>query len=147
VKARRIDEGSQFTWAVVLDRGDETVETLERFAREQGLSASSFTAIGAFSDATVGWFDPERNEYAEIPVPEQVEVLALAGDVATSAGEPAVHAHVVLGRRDGTALGGHLLRGVVNPTLEVVLTESPAQLRKRVDERTGLALIAIDETA
>jgi predicted DNA-binding protein with PD1-like motif len=54
---------------------------------------------------------------------------------------------VVLGRRDGTALGGHLLRGVVNPTLEVVLTESPAQLRKRVDERTGLALIAIDETA
>lgn len=147
MEARRIDEGSQVTWAVILDRGDETVETLERFAREQALSASSFTAIGAFSDATVGWFDPERNEYAEIPVPEQVEVLTLAGDVATSGGEPTVHAHVVLGRRDGTALGGHLLRGVVNPTLEVVLTESPAQLRKRVDERTGLALIAIDETA
>jgi uncharacterized protein len=52
-----------------------------------------------------------------------------------------VHAHVVLGRSDGTALGGHLLEVHVWPTLEVVLDESPAHLRKRSDPETGPALI------
>ncbi|HEX4156272.1 MAG TPA: PPC domain-containing DNA-binding protein [Acidobacteriaceae bacterium] len=41
---------------------------------------------------------------------EQVELLSLSGDEAVKDGEPQVHAHVVVGRRDGTAHGGHLLR-------------------------------------
>ncbi|MBA3348875.1 MAG: DUF296 domain-containing protein [Actinobacteria bacterium] len=65
----------------------------------------------------------------------------LAGDVASKDGKPTVHAHVVVGKRDGTAHGGHLLRAHVRPTLELILESSPAQLRKRVDEETGLALI------
>jgi uncharacterized protein len=32
------------------------------------------------------------------------------------------------------------------PTLEVVVTETPAHLRKRFDPDVGLALIAIDES-
>jgi predicted DNA-binding protein with PD1-like motif len=77
----------------------------------------------------------------EIDVREQVEVLSLLGDVAVEAGEPRVHAHVVLGRSDGSAVGGHLLEAHVWPTLEVVLDEAPAHLRKRSDTETGLALI------
>jgi hypothetical protein len=33
----------------------------------------------------------------------------------------------------------------VRPTLEVVVTETPAHLRKRVDAETGLALIDLGE--
>jgi len=36
---------------------------------------------------------------------------------------------------------GHLIEGKVRPTLEVILTESPAHLRKRHDLESGLALI------
>ena len=61
--------------------------------------------------------------------------------LATGDGAPKVHAHLVLGKRDGTAHGGHLIRAVVRPTLEVILTESPAHLRKEHDQETGLALI------
>jgi uncharacterized protein len=89
----------------------------------------------------LGWFDRERKDYDRIPIGEQVEVLSLAGDVALDRGEPKVHAHVVVGKRDGTAHGGHLLRASVWPTLEVVLAESPAELRKSHDPETGLALI------
>ncbi len=128
-------------FALVFDKGDEPVDELERFARERGLTATSFTGIGAFEEVVLGYFDRERKEYVEIPVREQVEVLSLAGDVALADGEPAIHAHVVVGKRDGTALGGHLLRARVWPTLEVVLAESPAELRKRHDPETGLALI------
>ena len=141
MKSKQIDAE---TWAVVFDRGDEAVAGLESFAREQGLTAASFTGIGAFSEATLGYFDWESKEYEEIPVSEQVEVLSLIGDVAEKDGEPALHAHVVLGLRDGSARGGHLLRGVVRPTLEVVLHRSPEHLRKRHDPASGLALIDLD---
>ncbi len=59
-------------------------------------------------------------------------------------GKPAIHIHVVVGRRDGSAMAGHLGEAHVRPTLEAILTESPAHLRKRVDPESGLALIRID---
>jgi uncharacterized protein len=68
-------------------------------------------------------------------------VLVLAGDIALRDLQPQVHAHVVLGRSDGTTCGGHLLGGHVWPTLEVVLHESPNYLKRIADKETGLALI------
>jgi uncharacterized protein len=65
----------------------------------------------------------------------------LIGDVALKDGEPVVHAHAVVGKKDGTALGGHLLKAHIRPTCEVVLTESPVHLRKFIDPESGLALI------
>src|SRR5205814_9350423 len=67
-------------------------------------------------------------KYRRIPVDEQCEVLSLIGDVAEGQDGPIVHAHVVLGLSDGTTRGGHLLEGLVFPTLEVVVTETPAEL-------------------
>jgi uncharacterized protein len=97
------------------------------------------------SGAVLGYFDWERKEYKRIPVTEQVEVVSLVGDVALDPkGEPSLHAHVVLGRSDGSTLGGHLLEAQVRPTLEVVINESPAHLRKRKDPESGLALIDLD---
>ena len=136
------DHQGQKTFAVIFETGDEAMKGLSDFAREQKLSAAHFTAIGAFQLATIGYFDWQKKDYKKIPVAEQVEVVSLIGDVALSEkGEPKVHAHVVLGRSDGTALAGHLLDGRVRPTLEVILVESPAHLQRKHDEESGLALI------
>ena len=132
------------THVLVFDKGDEVMETLVGFASGHELTAGHFTAIGAFSDVTLGFLDPESKEYEPIRIDEQVEALSLVGDVSLEDGEPRVHAHVVVGKRDGRAYGGHLLEAHVWPTLEVVLTESPAHLWRRVDAETGLALIALD---
>ena len=137
------EEGGQKTFILVFATGDKVVSELEAFARDRRLSAAHFTAIGAFSEATLGYFAWARKDYERIPVEEQVEVLTLAGDIALGEdGTPQVHAHVVLGRRNGDACGGHLLEAHVRPTLEVVLVESPAHLEKRMDPETGLALIS-----
>jgi predicted DNA-binding protein with PD1-like motif len=144
MKSKLLHEDGERTFVLVFDKEDEAVGQLESFVRQHDVTAARFTGIGAFSGATLGYFDRARKDYAEIPVAEQVEVLSLLGDVAVEDGEPKVHAHVVLGRSDGTALGGHLLEAHVWPTLEVVLDESPAHLRKRSDPETGLALIALD---
>ena len=131
------------TFALIFNTGDEAMAGLVEFARSQKLGAAHFTAIGAFREVTLGYFDWESKEYKRIPVNEQVEVLSLIGDVALKAGEPKVHAHVVVGRSDGSTRGGHLLEARVRPTLEVILVESPAHLRKQVDEESGLALIRL----
>ena len=75
----------------------------------------------------------------------QVEVLSLIGDIALEGTRPKVHAHVVLGLRDGSARGGHLLQAQVRPTLEGILTESPSYLKREFDRESGLALIKIGE--
>ncbi len=140
-----LSAGSVRSTAIVFDPGDEPIEGLTEFARNRGLDAAHFTAIGAFQHATIGWFDLEARDYRRIVVNEQVEVLSLVGDITRagpdSADNPKVHAHVVLGRSDGSVVGGHLLAGRVRPTLEVMLTETPAQLRRSYDPATGLALI------
>lgn len=139
-------EGGERTFVLVFDAGDEVVSGLTRFAGENSLDAASITAIGAFSEAMLGFFDVEQKEYQEIPVREQVEVLSLVGDISVKEdGEPQVHAHAVLGRPDGATRGGHLLEARVRPTLEVVLGESPEHLRRRWNEEVGLALLDVSE--
>ena len=103
---------------------------------------TEITAIGALSHVVLNYFDWERKAYHNIPVAEQVEVASLIGDVAEGPdGKPALHAHIVVGRRDGSAMAGHLCEAHVRPTLEVILTESPAHLKKKMDPESGLALI------
>ncbi len=130
------------TFGLVLRHGDKVCETLLGFARERELTAASVTAIGAFSGATLGFFDWERKDYDRIVVAEQVEVLSLTGDVSLAPDStPQLHLHVVLGKPDGTAHGGHLIEAEVRPTLEVMVTEAPPELRRRHDPESGLALI------
>jgi hypothetical protein len=143
VRWRLLDTTGETTYVLVLDKGDEVVGELTAFARAQHLAAAHFTGIGAFSEVTLGYFERDRRDYRKIPLREQVEVLSLIGDVALDGDEPKVHAHVVVGRADGTAHGGHLMDARVWPTLEVVLAESPRHLHRRRDPETGLALIRL----
>jgi predicted DNA-binding protein with PD1-like motif len=142
MKAKLLDATGQKTFALVFDKGDQVVDGLTAFAKSERLGAAHFTAIGAFSEVTLGYFERDRKDYKRMVVAEQVEVLSLLGDIALDqTGAPKVHAHVVVGLSDGQTRGGHLLGARVWPTLEVILVESPAFLRKRHDPETGLALI------
>lgn len=143
MKSKLIQDGPQRTFAVVFDPGDEVVSNLATFARANRLSAAGFTGLGALSDAVLGYFDWQEKDYARIAIDEQVEVLNLTGNIALQDGLPKLHPHIVLGKADGSAHGGHLLEAHVRPTLEVIITESPAHLERRSDPTTGLALLRI----
>jgi len=145
MRAKVLNDRAERTYAVIFESGDEVVSTLTRFAESENLTSSRFTAIGAFSDAVLGYFDWQKKDYERIPVSEQAEVVSLIGDVALDAERPKIHAHAVLGLRDGTTRGGHLLEAHVRPTLEVILTESPNYLKREFDRESGLALIRIGE--
>jgi predicted DNA-binding protein with PD1-like motif len=131
------------TFVVIFEPGEEAMSGLTAFAREQALTASQITAIGGFERVVLGYFDRDKRDYQPIPIEEQVEVLSIIGDIVGDGDDLKVHAHVVVGRRDGSAHGGHLLEAVVWPTLEVVITETPAHLQRRFDPKSGAALIAM----
>jgi uncharacterized protein len=141
MKAKLLQEHGEKTYALIFDTGDEVAAGLLAFATNHGLAGSHFTAIGGFSDVTLGYFDWQEKDYEQIPIREQVEVLSLIGDIALEQDRPKVHAHVVVGKSDGTAHGGHLLEAHVRPTLEVTLVESPRHLWRRHDPESGIALI------
>jgi len=142
MKSSLINDGPQKTYILVLDKGDEAVASIEGFARDNRIAAAQITGIGALSEVLLGFFDWQTKDYRKIPVQEQVEVVALMGDVALGPDDkPALHAHIVVSYPDGSVKGGHLLEALVRPTLEIVLTESPTHLHKRRDNETGLALI------
>jgi uncharacterized protein len=137
------DEKGLKTYAIVFDKGDEVREALLEFANTNRFADAHLTGIGAFSEVTLGFFDPRQKRYKTIPINEQVEVLSLTGNIVQKDGKPRLHAHVVVGKADGTAHGGHLLGGHVWPTLEIMLSELPVHLRRRDDAETGLALIEL----
>ena len=133
-------------WAVIFDTDDEVMVGLKEFAKTEHLMAAHFTGIGAFADVTVAWFDLKKQSYQPIQIAEQVEVLSLIGDVAEFEGKTSVHAHICVAKRDGTAHGGHLQKGRVRPTLELIVIESPAHLRKSFRAEFGLPLIDLDQS-
>ena len=142
MNAKLIQDGAEKTFAVVFEAGEEVVAGLVRFAADQKLSGAHLTGIGAFERVTLGFFDVGRKEYTKISIEEQVELLSLVGNIALDDhGQPKLHAHVVVGKSDGSAHGGHLLEASVRPTLEVMVVESARHLRRRTRADLGLALL------
>ncbi len=141
MKSKVLETGAAKSWALILETGDEFSECLNRFAGDNHLSGSSFTAIGAFRDVVLGYFDWEKKDYRRNSISEQVEVLTLAGDVSLDQDKPKIHAHVVVGKSDGSAWGGHLMEAHVRPTLEIIIRESPRNLERSYDPESKLNLI------
>ncbi len=140
---KQLESGQLRTFVLVFEPGDELMEELSAFTRERGLSAASFTGVGAFSDLVLGFFVWQRKNYRRLPIREQVEVLSLTGSVAIGDdGAPHLRPYVVIAAADYIARGGHLLEAHVYPTLEVIVNEAPLHLHRRLDPNTGLALVS-----
>ena len=134
-------KGGEKVYAVIFSKGDEVLSGLTDFAIQYKVQAAHFTGIGALSGALLGWLDLDAKAYHPIHVDQQVEVISMMGDVAVFNGKPIVHAHLVLGRQDGSTMGGHLWEAHVNPTLEVFVSVDPVGLKKKPDDASGMKLI------
>ena len=140
-KAALLSDGEAKTYLLEFRTGQEVMKGLLAFARKHKLAAGHLTGIGAISHAVIGYFDPQTKTYLRNPEPGQAEVLSLTGNLALDGNQPFFHVHVALGRRDGSARGGHLFEAIVRPTMEVVLTAYPKPVRRKTDPETGLPLL------
>lgn len=145
VRMRQVSDLPRREFILRLETGEEINTTVLAFAERHDVRAAGITGIGALSDATLGFFDLDRRDYHRNEFNEQAEIVSLIGNLAEKDGKPKLHAHIVLARRDGSTLGGHLLGGHVRPTLELVILDTPHQLRRKTDPETGLALLDMPE--
>ena len=141
---RLLQERNPRMFLLVFAPGDEVIATLTSFALENRIRGGSFQAIGALERITFAYWNRSTRKYENIEVSEQVEVVALSGNIAMGEeGEARIHAHVALGYRDGSVRGGHLVKGSVFPTLELFLNDYEIALKRRRDPQTELPLLAI----
>ena len=144
MKSKSVASGAERVFVLILDQGEEALKAIVDFAEQERIDGASVSAIGAFAEAKVGWFDLSAKKYNPIDVNEQCEVLSLMGDIAKGDdGRASLHLHAVLGLQDGSVRGGHFLSGSVRPTLEVTIRETVAHLRRKKRADLGIALINI----
>ncbi len=107
-------------YAIRVEPGEEVVAALKSLAKQEGFGFAYFWAIGGMSSAKFIYVDLKKDIRNLFELSEQCEVLSLIGNISWDENnEPFIHTHVVLGKEDGTTLGGHLIEGVVYPMLEV----------------------------
>lgn len=135
------NQNGQKDYVIAFTKGDEILSGLADFASEKQITSASFTAIGALSSATTAWFDMNNKSYLLNQVEEQVELVSLIGNIAVCDGQPVVHIHYSVGFIDGRMAGGHLIKAVVNPTVELYMTTFPDVVHKKLDPATDLKIM------
>src|SRR5439155_14298527 len=128
-------------YIVRLESDEPVVDTLQAFLKAEGVESANISAIGAVKWVQLGYWNASTRAYEYREVEEQLEVLSLSGNCSKKEGEPFLHLHVILGRRDFSLLGGHLKEARVHPTLEVWLRTETTPAHRRQDEGTGLYLL------
>ena len=138
---RALDLDPSASHLLVLDQHADFMDSLLDFAAEHEVQSATFYGIGAFSEATIAFFDREAQEYDPIAVDQQTEVLHVGGNLTWHDGAVRVHAHATLGRPDGSTLGGHLVDATVWPTLELQCQTYVTRVERVQNEAVGLPLI------
>lgn len=133
------------TYVLRFEEGEVFPGEFLEFLSAHEVKRGSFTGIGALRRTCIAYFDIDKREYLDQEFDEQMEVLALVGNVALHEDEPLVHVHVTLGRRDYSVIGGHLREGIVRPTLEVTLHAGREPLQRAVDPKYGLPALDLKE--
>jgi predicted DNA-binding protein with PD1-like motif len=137
----RIFEISDSRYLLKLERGEEAMGVLRGFADQRKIGAGVIRGIGAALSAELAYFNMSEKRYETIPIREITEVVGFLGNVGRGEdGQPIVHVHGTLGRRDGSVVGGHVMSLVVGVTLELDLEVFPGTLHRKPDPAFDLPL-------
>jgi predicted DNA-binding protein with PD1-like motif len=125
-----------------LAKGEDLLAALTTCAREHGITLGEVQAIGAVSQARVGYYNQAERKYQYIELNDPREILSLTGNISLKDGKPMVHAHITLSGDDGRAVGGHLAEGTLIFACEFAIQEyrSATALVRQMDDPTGLFL-------
>jgi predicted DNA-binding protein with PD1-like motif len=134
----KLDIGRNFI--VRAKHNSEIITFLNNVAKKQGITAATFTVIGALKWAKLGFYDQDKHEYLENLLSTPQEIATCIGNISTMEGKPFVHAHAVLADKNANTKGGHLLEGKVF-AVEVHLFELVGEkVVRENDAVTGLSL-------
>ena len=124
-----------------LPHGKDLITSIEAFCLELSIQMATFSIIGAVSSVTVGAYDQKQQVYVTFKEESQLEIVNCVGNVSLKDGDPVVHAHIVLGDKQGKTMGGHLFSETILFAGEIDLQELTGKpLERAYDDTTGLML-------
>jgi uncharacterized protein len=126
-----------------LESGDDILQSLRQFASAKRLTAGLIEGIGSLSKVKLGHYDFKTKQYKYETFEDDLEILALSGNIASMNHQPLPHVHVTLGRRDFSVIGGHLDEGSSANMVEIAVGKLPGKLLKAKDEEVGLNLLQL----
>ncbi len=108
-----------------LDKGEHLLDSVIALVKEYQIKTGLVGVIGALQPAEIMYYQLEKKEYKSILIKESVELLSATGTVTLFDDNPFVHLHIVVGRQDGTTMGGHCgPASTINITGEVTIIET-----------------------
>lgn len=128
-----------------LERGEEIVDTLKNFCLQQNIKNATISAIGSVENPTLAHYKVDTKKYSEKTLEGVFEVTALLGNVALFENQPLLHPHITISDENMQAYAGHLVRGTVSATLEVLITVFPSAFEKKHNEEIGLKLYNLSD--
>jgi len=140
MKVRRNETG----FLVVLDVGDEIIESLKKLAVTERIGEASLAGIGAVRDVVLGYIDLDQKGYLKRELgAASMELVSLTGNLATLKGEPVAHCHAVVGDREMRVYGGHLFQAVTSVTVEIFLRVFDGEIMRQFDPDSGASPIVL----
>lgn len=120
-------------YVIRLEIGEEVQESLRQFAEKTKLKGAFYQGIGALTHVELAFFCTDTNSYDRKFFSEEYELITLLGNLSSTEGVFLPHSHVTLGDRNFNTYSGHLVRGVVSVTAELLLTPVDLALT-RIDD-------------
>ena len=127
---------------LILERGEELIASLERYAGESSLKGAWLqSGVGGSADVTLSFYDLSSRKYIDKTFDEPLEILSLQGNLAWVEDKPFWHVHGVFGTKEYETIGGHIKKCEVALTGELLIIPLETEMTRLYDETTGLKLL------
>lgn len=124
-----------------LSKGADLFDELLAISAKEKVSTAQVAGVGGVNRLDLAYYNSAKKKYEEHIYEEFLEVAGLAGNLTLKDGKPFLHLHGTFGRRDMSALAGHVVSATVFPLLEVVVMPTSNRALRRFDDETGLNVI------
>jgi len=106
-------------------------------------TAVVLSGIGQLKNFQLGYFK-KKNDYSPSTYNNPYELLSLTGNICYIDEEYLLHLHAVLGDEKKQTIGGHFIDGTVGITAEIVLLKTKLEIKRIMDEQTGLKTLSLE---
>lgn len=127
-----------------LEKGEEIIQTISKFATDQNIKLGTISAIGATNNVTLALYSPTEKKYYTKQFKRDFEITSLLGNISTFKGKTYLHFHINLSDNSFQAFGGHLKEGVISATFEAIIETIDGNIDREFSSEVGLNLLKFE---
>ncbi len=126
-------------YIVPLPTGEDLMDAIARFCRQQGVVMADFRAAGTLASVILGSYDSSQQVFVTHQIEGELDIVSCEGTIRIGPRETVADARILVGDLEGVLAGGRLFSPSATRRAEAMLTEyrDPVPARS-IDPVTGL---------